>query len=260
MTKEPIVDLTHLVNDGRHFARRTPLGATEIVDSLTGKIIAIIRDPLTPPLLEKRILPNGEETWVDATLPDHVLHSTSHGIMAYHPWIVDLICEKIANGGTLTKICKEKGMPSYTLLSRWRRQHPEVQSLLDEARRDRAEFHRDRAMDVTEEVKYEEDVAAARLKHEAHKWAAGVDDGKFSPRSKVEATLTTPMQILVSTGIDRNPASLETRDVGENTDGKAQVRLDRTTAKLGDNGGDKSPIEQRDISASSKAADSGSEL
>ncbi len=126
-----------------------------------------------------------------------------------------MICEKIARGAGLIKICDEAGMPSYPMLCRWRRQHPEIDKALDAARRDRAEFHRDKAMAVVEpKLNDMDEVADAKLKHEAHKWAAGVDDQKFSPKSKVDVAVNTPTIIQISTGINREPIqSVIDRDV-----------------------------------------------
>lgn len=190
-----------LVGDGRHFARRGPAGSTEVVDSIEGKVVLVIGDFKSPQNLEKRILPNGEELWVDKNLPTL---ASSRNTMPYHPWIIDLICEEIAEGGSLTKICKKPDMPSYTLLSRWRRVHPEIDEMLQRARADRAEYHRDNAMDVVEDAD-EDNVMARTLQHNAHKWAAGVDDSKFSPKAKIEGNFSAPTQIIVNTGIDRTP-------------------------------------------------------
>lgn len=190
-----------LVGDGRHFARQGPYGSTEVIDSITGKCVLVIGSISSPLNLEKRVLPNGEELWVDKSLPTLVPHKNT---MPYHPWIIDVICEKLANRGSLTKICQEPDMPSYTLLSRWRRVHPEIDEMFARARADRAEAHRDQAMEEADNAD-EDNVMAQTLKHNAHKWAAGVDDTKYSPKAKIEATLQAPTQIIVNTGIDRTP-------------------------------------------------------
>ena len=209
----PEININNLLNDGRHFSRKNSIGALEIVDSITGNLIAILADPLKPQPLVKRILPNGDEAWVEQHLADHVVQAAGRGLMAYAPWIVDVICEKIASGGALTRICDEPGMPSYSVFCRWRRKHPHITEQLEEARRDRAEFHRDQAVEEARKADGDNPIEGPRLRIETHKWAAGVDDARFSPRAKVEATISAPTQIIVHTGIDRTSPGVDAKDV-----------------------------------------------
>lgn len=127
--------------------------------------------------------------------------------MAYNPAIIDMMCAKIAEGGSLSDLCETPGFPSYALLCRWRRAEPWINEALDMARKDRAEYMRDRALKEALAARDKNDAPAQALKTETYKWAAGVDDGKYSPKAKVEATVNQPTQIIVVTGIDR------TRDV-----------------------------------------------
>jgi transposase-like protein len=125
-------------------------------------------------------------------------------VALYSPMVIDQICDLLVNGGSLTKICQMPGMPSYTTLSKWRRQHPEVATALEEARRDRAEALRDKAVALVEGDLHKNDVPGVELQVETLWKAAGVDDVRYSPRAKVEATVTVPTQIIVETGIRRD--------------------------------------------------------
>lgn len=199
----PQMDTTTL-DPSQYYARTVPSGHTELICTQTGRLVALIEDPNVPPNLAKTTLPNGEDIWVDTNLPASCLANAGHGLIPYHPWIVDALCEKVASGMSLTRACKEPGMPTYAVLMRWRRKYPEVSELLERAREDRAEHHRDRAVEIAESSS-EDSLGTSTLKHNAHKWAAGVDNARFSPKAKIEATITTPTQIIVNTGIDRNP-------------------------------------------------------
>jgi hypothetical protein len=106
-------------------------------------------------------------------------------------------------GESLAKICKREGMPPYHVVSRWRRDSGEFKEMMEMARVDRAEMLRDKAMEEAEQAD-ETDVASRKLKHDAYKWAAGVDDhARYSPKAKVEGTINLPTQIVISTGISR---------------------------------------------------------
>lgn len=201
----PVVQptLSDLIGDGRHFCRQNN-SFVEIIDSITGKLVAALKSPYATSVpLEKITLPNGEEVWRDVELPTNLLENYAYrGIVPFSPWMVDIICEKIAEGTSLTKICRQPGMPSYAVLCRWKRDHPEIADQLENARQDRAEYHRDQALEEAQAAD-EDNATAQTLKHNAHKWAAGVDNAKFSPKAKIEANLSVPTQIIVDTGIRR---------------------------------------------------------
>ena len=200
------VDITRLANDGRHFARVSPHGLMELVDSLTGETKIIFgADQLGErvPVLETRLI-NGKEVKVETTVTPGQLKSTKPTI--FHPWIVDRISQMIAEGGNLTKICQQEDMPAYHVLMSWKRAHPHIQKQLDEARLDRTEYLRDKVLDIAESHEdYKFPSQAAKIKIDALQWASGVDNPKYSAKAKIEATLNVPTQIIVSTGIDRSP-------------------------------------------------------
>ena len=142
---------------------------------------------------------------------------------AYNEFVVDLIAQRLAEGESLTEICKKPGFPSYALLCKWRRFKPEINSILDQARRDRAETMRDLAL--KEALDADEDtVAEKRLKHDAYKWAAGLDDAKYSPKAKIEATVNAPTMIVLNTGIDRNIINVNTTNIQNPGEQNEQIR------------------------------------
>lgn len=125
----------------------------------------------------------------------------------FSPFLIDVICQKIVEGGpgsSLSKICKQHGMPSYTSLMRWRRANPWIDEQLDKARFDRAEVLRDEAIDHAMEARDKNDAPAAALKFEAKKWGASLDNPKYSPKSKMDVAITQPTVIQIISGIDRS--------------------------------------------------------
>ena len=201
------LDLTSLLNDGRHFSERRG-GLIHIVDSLSGKTVAAFpADGNLPAVLYPTNLDDGTIVYTPQGPP---LVSGGYKEITHNPVIVDLICQKITEGASLTEICKNPDMPSYNVLCAWRRKHPYIDEALQRAREDRAEVHRDKALREAENAESRDPLGASALRVDTHKWAAGIDNSKYNPKSKIEATINNPTQIIISTGIDRTPI----KDVG----------------------------------------------
>lgn len=191
-----------LLQDGKHFAERVGTDL-HIINSLTGEATVIMPPPTNTTTIKyvERRLPSGNSCWVydNGVQVEEVRQNT-----VYNPAVVDLICQRIVDGMSLTDVCKLPGMPSYAVLCRWKRQEAWIEGALDQARRDRAEALRDQA--VEEAMAADEDNAVPqRLKVDTLKWAAGTDHERYNPKSKVDMTVTAPTQIIVQTGVDRTP-------------------------------------------------------
>jgi len=212
------------IDPKRSFAQRNPqTGLLEIVDIFTGEVKATEE---VPGMREARL--------------------------TYSEVMADLICNAVAEGGSLTKICKMKGFPSYVQVCHWRRQYPEFEEALVRARQDRAEALRDEAMSIADDAAEEGDaINKARLRTDIRKWSSAVDDpSRYSPKTKVDATLTTPMTLVVRTGIDRTPLEtlgpgpgdqqlLTEKNIGEGN-GECKNETNTTGADGCTNGGDES--------------------
>lgn len=210
------VDLNALIKDGQHFARQNPDGLVEVVDSMTGHTVAVLGSVLMDrtPILETRTLANGKTLLVESTVSAATLSRFKETV--YHPWLIDIICQKLVekDESSLSGICKEPGMPSYSLLMSWREKYPEIDKKLQRAREDRAERLRDKAVKTAmdnEDHKFP--TQAAKLKVDTLFTAAGFDNSRFSPKAKVEATIHAPTQIIVQTGIDRTQIPPNTEPV-----------------------------------------------
>jgi hypothetical protein len=196
------IDLMELLRDGRHFAERRE-NHIHVVDSLTGHTIALLgpSPQETPSTFSAIELPNGRTVYVQQGINTNVPTRE----ITYSPLIIDLLCQKIAEGGSLTELCRQREYPSYSTLRRWARQHTWIDEALQQARRDRAEYFRDKAVHTAEGAEGRDPISVANLQVDTYKWAAGVDDGKYSPKAKIEASINLPTQIIVKTGIDRTP-------------------------------------------------------
>lgn len=205
------------------FARRnSKSGLIEIVDMYTGNVVAVQRSAFDlfnghRELMVEYKLPSGEVVYmqkgIDPGLVAHVSNTPYNQIM------VDIICQLVTEGHSLSAICKMDGMPTYATVCQWRRQNNHFTKQLEEARRDRAEYYRDKVVAEAEGAESTRDpINANNLRVESYKWAAGMDDARYSPKSKVEATLNTPVQILIDTGIDRRPVEREVSDDSDKTE------------------------------------------
>lgn len=213
-------------------------GFLETIDLATGKLLAIgsgTSDPLAHrEYYDEVTLANGEivllEKGADLTL------ARGHRSWAFDQTIADLFCQKVAEGMGVTKACGQQGMPPYPIVCRWKRERPDFARQLDEARKDRAEHLRDRAID-TAELADEDSVQADRLKVDTYKWAAGMDDQNRYGVKKVQFDADTPLQIVVNTGI--------VRDVSNNTEVKHATSSVPTKILESNNSGS-STTDQRD--------------
>ena len=122
----------------------------------------------------------------------------------YSPLLADRICEEIASGAKITKICEKEGYPSYGQLLDWRRKYPEFDEKIRQARKDRAEYYFDKAVEQVESTPAARDeIQRTKVVSDFYKNAAKLT----SPENftdKVEVGGSIGVQIAsVETGIRR---------------------------------------------------------
>ena len=118
----------------------------------------------------------------------------------------ELICQLIATGATFKKICSMDGMPSAHVLARWRAENEDFENALEAARRMRADHFHDMIVEDVEgdHIADKDEVAARKLKMDRLKYLASVNNpDKYGNRTKVSGDNEQPLQIVVSTGINR---------------------------------------------------------
>lgn len=106
----------------------------------------------------------------------------------YSEELADIICEKIALGSNLHRICAEEGMPGNTAVYRWRQKYPEFEEKYARAKEFRADNRCDKIDALLEKVeKGEIDPQAAKVILDGWKWQAGHENPKrYSPRLQSE--------------------------------------------------------------------------
>ena len=64
--------------------------------------------------------------------------------------VAHILCERIALGDSLNKICKEPGMPSQSVVYEWLVRHPEFAESYTRAREEQAETHADQIIELSD--------------------------------------------------------------------------------------------------------------
>lgn len=196
----PTVNFLDLLRSGTHFAEERG-DYVYILESKTGVTLAIQPKKNPGATLSPKTLEDGSTLWCE---PDFTPRPYLHHEAVYSPITLDIICQRIAEGMSITDICKTQGMPTYSTLTRWRRLHPEVQEALAQARIDRAEAFRDKAVKEAASAEGKDPISGPALRVDTYKWAASVDDPqRYSQKAKIEAQINMPTQIIVETGIRR---------------------------------------------------------
>jgi hypothetical protein len=114
-----------------------------------------------------------------------------------------LICQKVREGWTLTKISEDPQFPSLHVMAHWRKINPTFDEEIKLARKHRAEYYHDKVIELAEQVTDDSNIAAAKFKAEQYKWAAEKGDPN-SYGNKVEVSgNVAPTSIVVYTGIER---------------------------------------------------------
>ena len=106
--------------------------------------------------------------------------------------VADLICERLAEGESLRKICSNEDLPSITSVWRWLNTREEFSKQYARAREEQAEFLADEIISIADElmpvgIDGKIDSAAvnqARLKIDSRKWVAS----KLKPKRYGDST------------------------------------------------------------------------
>jgi hypothetical protein len=111
----------------------------------------------------------------------------------YSPAKAREICAHIAFGElSLTKLCKQPGMPKLDTVMDWLAAHEEFARQMIEARELRADKHRDRIEDLIEQVAAGKiDPQSGRVSIEGLKWLAGIEKpAKYGERIRAEHVIS----------------------------------------------------------------------
>ena len=134
--------------------------------------------------------------------PDYCL--PTHHLWKYSKSYAERVCDYLLNGKSLTKICKIKGMPSYSTLCYWRSNNVDFDNMIKKSKQYRAEQFRDRIEEEIDEHLEKDEVAQAKLKFDKLKYLAAVDDQETYGKSTGNSSGDNNIQVVINTGINRN--------------------------------------------------------
>lgn len=121
----------------------------------------------------------------------------------YSDDLADDICQRIAEGATLVKICDDASMPSYRAVLNWRSHIPAFKVKYDAAREDAADMLADELKQIALDVKEGRlDPQAGRVVIDTFKWMAS----KLKPKSygdRLETHLTHTASSELLAAMDR---------------------------------------------------------
>lgn len=241
--------MSELQSKNNTFARVNDDGLIEIVDEITGEVVALQESltdifKLKPDRLAEHQLADGRTVLLEKGLSlDKVAVRQGY---AYSSVIADIICQRIAEGESITKICKDPNMPNYTQLTRWRRIHSDFDEAVVMAMKDRGHYLRDKVVDITDEDLGKNEVPGARLRADIYKWAAEKDNpDTFGSKTKVVGDENAPLRLIIETGVPapRDVVSLDgvneepSEEIREEISGKTEAVFQDAIASA-DSGGD----------------------
>ena len=124
----------------------------------------------------------------------------------YSEQITQEICYRLANGESLSAICRTEGFPSNFVVWSWRRKHPEFDAAYIEARAAQAEHFADELMDIADDPRNIDSNfnAWSRIRLSERKWTVERTMRKDSPNPLVvvnnqqNVTITSSDPVAVS--------------------------------------------------------------
>jgi len=151
--------------------------------------------------------PNGKLVNVAAGVdPAHLPRKLWH----YSKQLASHICDLLAKGQTIKKICSEEGMPGRDVIYKWMREYNEFKLAVNEARALRADYYADEIIETAEEVDDDGKFAIekAKLKVKAYEWSARKDNPERYD-AKASAKPQGPAKIIINTGVDDGKTSIK---------------------------------------------------
>jgi hypothetical protein len=222
------------------FSQLNDDGLIEIIDELTGQVVAIqsSTDDLLKGKRERLIeytLEDGTKVLIEKGLS---LDRLTHRSYAYSKILADIICQEITEGKSLTKLCKEDKYPSYATVCRWRRENDEFNRSLNQAYAHRADYYHDKVLEEAQETITKDDAPAQKVKVDAYKWSAEKGNPeRYGNRMKVTGD-AAPIHLIVDTGIDRSPEALKDvtpedsmKELQGESDGEMEPEADKEKAE-----------------------------
>jgi len=127
--------------------------------------------------------------------------------------VFDRICERLAGGESLRRICKDPDMPSVSGVFKWldeTEKHPGLVERYARARKAQAEGYADEIVEIADTAHDRDSSAAAKVRADARKWvAAKLLPSKYGDLKRLEHS-----------GPDGGPIQTTAVDLVEEADGE----------------------------------------
>ena len=110
----------------------------------------------------------------------------------YTETLADEICDRLANGESLERICKDEHMPSSNVIRAWKRKHEAFLVNYGRAREDQGDYYGQKVQDVSNQVLSGEVAPdVARVAMDGFKWtAARMNRAVYGDKQTIESTVT----------------------------------------------------------------------
>lgn len=117
---------------------------------------------------------------------------TPHGVMGrpsiYTNELAKEICLRISNGRSLSSVCRDKDMPSRSIVYDWLADNKDFSDRYHEADLQRADYHADEMIEIADSVEADTaEVAKARLQIDTRKWqVARMNATKYGDKVEID--------------------------------------------------------------------------
>lgn len=172
--------------------------------------------------LETRDIRTGEIVATNGVLESSFIYSVEIG---------EAICNLVREGYTYQKISQTQGMPPLHMIYNWRNHHPDFAKKLSEARRDRANYFHDQAVQVIEDSATldKDEVAREKFRFDGFlKLAERGNPEEYGAKTGNSGS-TGPTTIVINTGVNRQEVieiKGERNEETEGTDGRQSTDHD----------------------------------
>jgi hypothetical protein len=154
--------------------------------------------------------------------------------------MAERICERIAEGEPLTKICKDRQIPAYRTVLGWRVANEEFQHMYARAREDAADTLADQIRELAERVeKGKLEPNAGRVAIDALKWIASkLKPRQYGDRSRLDMTADLEVKTRVA---DNMPQWMKEAIEEQSRSVSKQAEQSTPPERLDDTAGDGRP-------------------
>lgn len=173
--------------------------------------------PPPEPFSEQAEIPPATITVTERGVSTQLPSAERHVSLYRTPENKAAIIEMYLAGASLHKISDTEGFPSYGSILRWLKDDEQFRKEVEAARLIRAWHHEEEALKAADDATEKDEVPAARLKFDAHVWAAEVNNpAQYGKKTTVSGDLTRPIIFTVVTGV---PVKEDEKVIELNSDG-----------------------------------------